>query len=642
MSEPPDPYIGSVLHDTYRITRRIAEGGMGVVYQATHARLRKKRYAVKVLSPGAARNPDVYARFRREAEVTSELGHPNIVDVLDFYRTEDGRPFLVMEYLEGQDLGAYFEARGAVPAQELRGIINQICAGLQVAHDAGVVHRDMKPENVFLADRPGGSPVVKILDFGISKIRHSRSVVTQDRTVLGTPYYMSPEQAEGLVKDVDHTTDIFAVGVLVYQGLCGQLPFDAPTLLGVLRKICDTDPVPIAERVPGLGVPVQEVLDQALAKDKGQRYQRVEELAHDLGLALDPAAAEQKTRLYRSDRPLAAPQGEGPARITREEATLSDENGPTVPQSDSTGVMSMDDLLAEPGGRSPGVDRHGEPPLCTVPTQPNIASPGKEVQEPFDARKPAPPPRLQTTLRRSAGESVVIQRAARDPAHRMIMLLAGLMAATAAVVALLWVSTLPAPVTISPPHSSASPAVEPPAVADMVPPGPTAEPVPVATQLEPDPVPEQEEKKTPVTVELKLEPASAEVLMDGKRVASNPLSLPAATAPVQLTVQAPEHISKQVQLVPDSDQVLEVVLTPSPKPLAPAARSAVKPRQRSSRKRKVPREAGRVIRLSGDDSPKVIYIAPKETLGGNRLDKLEKPKPVKRKIIRPDKVRDPF
>ena len=296
-----DDLIGKVLQDTYCITRRIAEGGMGVVYEASHVRLSKKRYAVKVLLSAIMHMPNVYARFQREAEIASELGHPNIVDVQDSNITDDGRAYIVMEYLEGQDMGTRLE-EGPMQPLEVSQVVQQVASALQVAHDNGVVHRDIKPANIFLVNSALGEPRVKVLDFGISKISHSKSIVTAEQSLLGTVYYMSPEQAEGCIPDIDHSTDIFALGTICYQALCGILPFDAPTMPGVIYQICHRRPEPLVGIIPGLPTSVDRVLSRALAKRKEDRYQRVEGFARDLIWALEgheelAPPARQKDRI---------------------------------------------------------------------------------------------------------------------------------------------------------------------------------------------------------------------------------------------------------------------------------------------------------------------------------------------------------
>ena len=281
-----DDLIGRVLRDTYRITGFIAEGGMGSVYQAVHVRLADKRFAVKLLHREVARVPTAYARFRREAEIATRLGHPNIVDVMDFHETEDGQPYLVMEFLDGEDLGGRLARCRRLAPEDVVRIMEQVAGALQAAHDRGIVHRDVKPENIYLVESGDGELLAKVLDFGISKIRHRRSVVTRDQSILGTPYYMSPEQGEGEVHDIDHRTDIFALGIICYQALSGVLPFDAPTMPGVIYKICHNEPRPVTELVPQLHEDVDRVLLRAMAKQKLDRYPRIDHFVSDLATAL--------------------------------------------------------------------------------------------------------------------------------------------------------------------------------------------------------------------------------------------------------------------------------------------------------------------------------------------------------------------
>ena len=233
-----DPLIGRILHDTHEVVRQIGQGGMGAVYEAVHKRLRKQKFAIKVLHQKMLENETVFARFQREAEIATEIGHPNIIQVVDFYDTDEGLPCMVMEYLVGEDLGERLKRQGTLTTHEVVELVEQVGGALQAVHEKGVTHRDLKPANIFLTSRPDGTMKVKVLDFGISKIRDS-GTLTGDQAVLGTPHYMSPEQGEGAVKDVDHRTDIFALGTICYQVLTGKVPFDAPTMLGVIRAICD-------------------------------------------------------------------------------------------------------------------------------------------------------------------------------------------------------------------------------------------------------------------------------------------------------------------------------------------------------------------------------------------------------------------
>jgi len=299
-----DPLIGQVLHDTHEIVRRIGVGGMGTVYEAVHMRLRKQRFAVKVLHARMMENEAIYTRFRQEAEVATEIGHPNIVYVTDFYETSEGQPCIVMEYLEGEDLAQRMKQQKKLAMSEIIQILEQVGSALQAVHDEGVVHRDLKPGNIFLCNTRDGSVRAKVLDFGISKIRDSGASITGDQAVLGTPSYMSPEQGEGRVNEVDTRTDIFALGIICYRMLCNELPFSGPTMIAVIRAICDKPHKPITSHRPGLGAELESVLDRALAKDKEQRYSRIKDFAREF-----KAAAQKIT----TEEPVAAAPPEGGA-----------------------------------------------------------------------------------------------------------------------------------------------------------------------------------------------------------------------------------------------------------------------------------------------------------------------------------------
>ena len=285
---PPD-LAGQLLAGTYRVTRRIAAGGMGAVYEAQHIRLSWQRFAIKVLHPAVRDAPEAYSRFRREAQIAAALGHPNIIHVLDLDETEQGQPFMVMELLSGQDMG---QLSGPLEPGVLLRIMEQVGSALEAAHGRGIVHRDIKPANIYLAGDPQQltrRPLVKVLDFGISKIRHGVTVVTRANTLLGSLHYMSPEQATGEVARIDHTTDIFALGVICYEALTGTRPFYAPTAPGVLYKICNEDPPPVTSVRADLPAALDPVLARAMAKQRDQRFQSVAALVQGLADALGPA-----------------------------------------------------------------------------------------------------------------------------------------------------------------------------------------------------------------------------------------------------------------------------------------------------------------------------------------------------------------
>jgi serine/threonine protein kinase len=275
-SERRSLQAGQDLRNRYRIVRYVGCGAMGEVFEARHARL-EGRYAVKILNVDLTRNQAALQRFRREAAIASELRHPNIVQVIDFDETEDGRPYLVMELLEGHDLGALL-ARGALPVERALALTRQIAAGLSAMHERNVVHRDLKPANVFVLPPGTNEPErVKLLDFGLSKRLAPSFAVTHDRMLLGTPQYMAPEQAQGSAEGVGPAADQFAMAAIVYEMLAGRPAFDGDLLSVVLYRIVYESPPPLAQIVPGLSPHIATAITRALAKDPNQRFRSVNE-----------------------------------------------------------------------------------------------------------------------------------------------------------------------------------------------------------------------------------------------------------------------------------------------------------------------------------------------------------------------------
>ena len=280
--ERTDPLIGRVLDGRYRIERSVGEGGMGIVYLATHVTL-NKRMAVKVLRGEMARDQDVVQRFVQEAQASSAIGHPNIIDISDFGRLPDNAVYFVMEYLEGEPLTDRIARSRGLSVREALPILEQIASALSSAHSSGIVHRDMKPDNIFLIQRGQTRDFVKVLDFGIAKVGGAASKLTKTGTVFGTPHYMSPEQAAG--QTVDQRTDIYALGVIMYEMVTGKVPFDADTFMGILSKHMFEPPRPPTEvgEKADLGA-LEPVILRALAKKPEQRYQSMDDLIVDLGL----------------------------------------------------------------------------------------------------------------------------------------------------------------------------------------------------------------------------------------------------------------------------------------------------------------------------------------------------------------------
>ncbi len=275
--------MGSVIADTYTIEGLLGRGGMGAVFVASHLRLPGKRVAIKVLHPELV-DDEIFARFQREAEIASRLGHPNIVTVLDFNITPEGVPYLVLELLEGHTLADRI-AEGPMPLGEIVPIVRQLGSALAAAHAEGIVHRDLKPQNIFLVPtNVGGDEVdaAKILDFGISKIRGSMTVQTQAQALLGTPQYMAPEQAKGANDDIDQRTDLFALGVIVYEMLCGAPAFAGTSVAEVVFKVVYEPAPALALRAPGTPPAVIAAVEKAMQKAVGDRFATVSDFVHAL------------------------------------------------------------------------------------------------------------------------------------------------------------------------------------------------------------------------------------------------------------------------------------------------------------------------------------------------------------------------
>ncbi|MCE9672021.1 protein kinase [Myxococcus stipitatus] len=356
MSRPSDGDldIDSVLRNTYKVVSLLGRGGMGSVYLAQHLRLPGKQVAVKVLRGGDHLTPEIFARFRREAEIASRLGHPNIVEVLDYDTLEDGTPFLVLEFLRGESLQARLE-RGRLPLSDVMSFARQMGSALQAAHAAGIVHRDLKPANVFLIPTDSGGVVaerLKLLDFGISKVLDSGTVQTQEATLIGTPQYMSPEQAQGRNKEIDARTDIFAFGCIVYEMMTGTPAFGAGGIAQMIFRVVYEPPEPLAPLCPEAPPHAIAAVDRALAKKAEERYPDVAAFVADLTGAplqtLTPSAGTHSLGARASASPsgVALPS-EGPPSLS---STLPPGSGARpVPE------HAFDATMAPGTGRTSGI-----------------------------------------------------------------------------------------------------------------------------------------------------------------------------------------------------------------------------------------------------------------------------------------------
>ncbi len=275
MNEPGR--TGTLLGGRYRVGEMLGQGGMGAVYHAVQEDL-GRRVALKVLNSDLAFQSDGLQRFRLEAQSAAALGHPNIVQVTDFQANAGEPAFLVMEYLEGRSLGQTIAADGPLPEARVAFIMSQMLSGLSAAHRANIVHRDIKPDNVFLTSTTAVHDLVKLLDFGIAKLQGDTGNAnpTIAGTMIGTPAYMSPEQARGL--PIDARTDLYAVGSCMYHALSGHLPFEANSLPALLVAIFEHSPAPLATYCPGIDPRMEAIVTRAMAKDPAARFASAEEM----------------------------------------------------------------------------------------------------------------------------------------------------------------------------------------------------------------------------------------------------------------------------------------------------------------------------------------------------------------------------
>ncbi|HWN09582.1 MAG TPA: protein kinase [Pyrinomonadaceae bacterium] len=286
LEKTSDTLLGKTLAGKYRIEARLSEGGMGTVYRGTHV-LMDKTVAVKVLRPSLAADEKIVARFSREARAASRISHPHALSVTDFGEAEDGVVFLVMEYLDGQTLKEIIREDGPMALPRAVEILRQVGGALDAAHTEGVVHRDLKSDNIMLLSS-SGTDYAKVLDFGIAKIKEADGAydpgLTAPDLVIGTPQYMSPEQCSQS-PDIDARSDIYSLGVILYELLVGHVPFtgDSPTSI-MLKHLQEPAPSVLDER-DDLPSAVSSVINRALAKKPEDRYQTVNELLEDFTIA---------------------------------------------------------------------------------------------------------------------------------------------------------------------------------------------------------------------------------------------------------------------------------------------------------------------------------------------------------------------
>ncbi len=366
-------YTGQTLAGRYAIGERLGEGAWGAVYAAVQTDLGRK-VAVKILHTNIALEQEGIARFQREARAAAALGHPNIAQVTDFQSNPNEPPFLVMELLAGETLGSVLQRENRLPSARVAAIAHQILSGLDTAHRAGIVHRDVKPDNVFLVSMPGINDFVKLLDFGIAKLSaEGQAQITDAGAMIGSPAFMAPEQVRNA--GIDHRTDLYAVGATMYVALTGKFPFDVTSMHALLFAITETKPAPVSAHDPTIDARLVAIIDRALQKDPASRFFS----ATEMRAALEPLLAA-------TSRPGMAntfPSGQGAGQNMT--SVLSASAAPPTVANASSPQPSRGPMQSSPYG----APISGAPMTANVSSAPHTPA---VMSPPMGTPPPGPPP----------------------------------------------------------------------------------------------------------------------------------------------------------------------------------------------------------------------------------------------------------
>jgi serine/threonine-protein kinase len=502
MSEPAS---GSeqLIAGKYRVEREIGKGGMGRVVAAMHVEL-EQRVAIKLLHTAAVGDPEATARFMREARAAARIHGEHVVRMIDVGTLDDGTAYIVMEYLDGDNLEVALRQRGALPVQVAVDWLLQACEGIAAAHAAGIVHRDLKPANLLLARQPDRGTLLKVLDFGISKVTHTESappptdgVVTHTGQVFGSPHYMSPEQLRS-VGHVDHRADIWALGAVLHEMLSGKPPFARSSMAEVLAAVMRDPPPPLHTLRPDVPEELSRIVLRCLEKEPEQRFADVRELAQALLPFGRKNAAERVERI---------------ARLLGGEDVPAEMEMPSPPPSSlapGKGISTPGDTSTLGGGIS-------QSPLAST-----VAASKTSV--------PLPEGRRRSKLVAAAAAATVISLSAFT-IHR----------------------TSCAPQTIA--------SGTPPSPSEM----PAPAPAPSAREAEPRGT-EKSNVAAAVTITIPAAPPGTKAYLGDTALGQVPgaLRLPRGTEPVTLRFVAERYVPAMVELVPDMDRVLAVSLQPVP------------------------------------------------------------------------------